>query len=159
MDLGLCCANRKSVFEARCERLTRARQFLSQTEACGEPRKEGRKVMLLDLLRRPNACFSQLYENAPALRDLELTRADEVTLEADILYEGYAKRQQNWVDRGHEREAMKLPQGFDFEAVSGLRAEATLVLNEARPETLGAAGRLAGVTPADLALLEIALAR
>ncbi|MBT4028430.1 MAG: tRNA uridine-5-carboxymethylaminomethyl(34) synthesis enzyme MnmG [Planctomycetes bacterium] len=157
--LGLCCEKRRAVFKARCDRLEMARAEMTQREAMGEPRKQGRKVTLLDLLRRPGASFQQVFASDPSTADWGLLESDQVTLEADVLYEGYARRQQAWVDRGAEREAMQLPLDFDFAAVSGLRNEAVLTLTESRPETLGAAGRLAGVTPADLALLEIALAR
>ena len=54
-------------------------------------------------------------------------------------------------------EGTELPLGMDFSSVTGLRSEAVESLLDARPETLGAAGRLAGVTPADIALLEVAL--
>jgi tRNA uridine 5-carboxymethylaminomethyl modification enzyme len=63
------------------------------------------------------------------------------------------------VDRGSAREGMTIPGDYDFRGLRGLREEAVQTLEEIRPETLGRASRLAGVTPADVALIEIALTR
>ena len=76
-----------------------------------------------------------------------------------MLDAGHARRQQAWVERGGEREATAVPDGFDYGSVRGLRHEAVQTLSAARPATLGQALRLAGVTPADVALLEVTLAR
>jgi tRNA uridine 5-carboxymethylaminomethyl modification enzyme len=95
----------------------------------------------------------------PELAALQLSDSEWNSLQSDVLYEGYARRQQNWVDRSSEREQHLIPADFEFSAVRGLRSEATETLNKVRPQTLGAAGRLAGVTPSDLALLEVALVR
>jgi len=87
----------------------------------------------------------------------ELTAAERRTVEADRLYAGYARRQQAWIERAAEREAMVLPEDFDYSDIRGLRNEAREILRLRRPPTLGSASRLAGVSPADLALLEVAL--
>ena len=68
-------------------------------------------------------------------------------------------RQQAWVKRGAERESMQIPEDFDYSTAQGLRSEARSCLPESRPTTMGQASRMPGVTPADLAILEIALVR
>jgi tRNA uridine 5-carboxymethylaminomethyl modification enzyme len=96
---------------------------------------------------------------APELEELGMGQREWETLEADVLYAGYAKRQQAWVERGATREETAIPNTFEYQLVRGLRNEAVHTMSEARPATLGAAGRLAGVTPADIALLEITLVK
>jgi len=107
----------------------------------------------------PEARLADFSPGAPALAALHLTPWDAATLECELQYEGYARRQTAWVERAAERESALIPDGFDYGALRGLRIEARQALTAAQPATLGAAGRLAGVTPADLALLEIAQVR
>ena len=74
-------------------------------------------------------------------------------------YAGYIERQEASVARLSRMEEMRFPEGFDFQGVRGLLAESAEKLSRCRPHTLGQAGRVAGVTPADLQLLWVALAR
>jgi tRNA uridine 5-carboxymethylaminomethyl modification enzyme len=78
---------------------------------------------------------------------------------ADFQYEGYITRQRKEADRLASQEHAEIPGNFDFSAVLGLRREASITLDHFRPATLGQAGRLAGVTPADLMLVSVALQR
>ena len=94
-----------------------------------------------------------------ALETLGLPSGDCSTLEADRQYSGYTRRQEEWVERSKGLEDAALPAELDYAAIRGLRGEAVETLSEIQPETLGVAGRLAGVTPADIALLEVALKR
>ena len=80
-------------------------------------------------------------------------------LDADRLYAGYIDRSEREMQRLAEREQVALPNDLDFTRVKGLRAEAAGTLNRFRPATLGQAGRLAGVNPADLMLVSVALSR
>ncbi len=144
--------SRQNQFAQRQTRLRRARQALAASNV-GSP-------ALLDLLRQPKlGGWKKVLALAPQLQELQLSRHDWETLEADVQYEGYTKRQAAWIARGAEREQTAIPGDFSFAEVSGLRTEARQSLEEKRPATLGSAGRLAGVTPADVALLEIALVR
>ncbi|TAH35592.1 MAG: tRNA uridine-5-carboxymethylaminomethyl(34) synthesis enzyme MnmG [Planctomycetota bacterium] len=152
--LGLVTQERTTRLQAKEDRLSRARQALQALRDPADPNQT-----LLDRLRRPETDGQALLAIAPELSLLNLTSSDWSTLAADVQYEGYVRRQQDWVDRGAEREAATLPDDLDFSTVRGLRFEAREVLTRTRPATLGAASRLAGVTPADLALLEVTLAR
>ncbi|MDA1114181.1 MAG: tRNA uridine-5-carboxymethylaminomethyl(34) synthesis enzyme MnmG [Planctomycetota bacterium] len=114
----------------------------------------------LALLRHPkHGGWQKVLADVPESARFELTNRDWETLEADVQYEGYVKRQTAWVERSAEREATLIPADFIYAEIKGFRNEARLTLEVVRPETLGSAGRLAGVTPADIALLEISLAR
>ncbi|MEM0914996.1 MAG: FAD-dependent oxidoreductase, partial [Planctomycetota bacterium] len=76
---------------------------------------------------------------------------------ADLLYAGYIDRHRREADRLAEREHTPLPTDLDYAAIPGLRTEAANTLTKFRPATLGQAGRLAGVTPADLMIVSVAL--
>ena len=78
---------------------------------------------------------------------------------ADAKYAGYIKRQQDEIDRMAQQERTTLPPNIDYQKVTGLRNEARHVLEQFRPTTVGQAARLAGVTPADIMLVSIALRR
>lgn len=84
---------------------------------------------------------------------------DRLTVEADIRYEGYLKREARIVSETARLEATPLPPAFDYHAVSGLSAEVRQRLSSIRPDTLGQAGRVPGVTPAAVALLARLLTR
>lgn len=78
---------------------------------------------------------------------------------AERQYAGYIDRSRREIERLAERESLELPADFDFQNVPGLRGEAAAVLDKFRPATLGQAGRLAGVNPADLMIVSVALGR
>ncbi len=80
-------------------------------------------------------------------------------VETDLKYEGYLKRQQDQIERTVRHENKPIPAWVDYAAINGLRAETVQKLGSIRPETLGQAARISGVTPADVALLGIWIAR
>ena len=78
-------------------------------------------------------------------------------LEADFKYEGHITRQQQEVDRFKKQESALIPEDMDYEALTGLKAEARHRFGSIRPRTLGQAARISGITPADVTLLMIFL--
>lgn len=160
IELGIVSEPRRRAFEAKQARIEAARAVVTsqldpESRAAGGPRKT-----LADRMRRvQDASWRSVLAAVPELAALGLSELEWDSLHSDVLYEGYARRQQNWVDRSSEREHHLVPSDFDFASVRGLRSEAIETLGKKRPQTLGAAGRLAGVTPSDLALLEVALVR
>ena len=110
---------------------------------------------LADLLRRPQVRYEDL---APFDRDrpeLPLSVTEEV--EIQLKYAGYLARQEKQVAEFRKEEARLLPEDIDYNAISGLRLEARQKLSEIRPVSLGQAGRISGVSPADIAVLMIYL--
>jgi len=79
--------------------------------------------------------------------------------ETDLKYEGYIRREQDRIDKTSRQEGLPIPVWVDYSTINGLRAEATQKLGKIRPETLGQAARISGVTPADIALLTVWIAR
>jgi tRNA uridine 5-carboxymethylaminomethyl modification enzyme len=80
-------------------------------------------------------------------------------VETDLKYEGYIRREEERIARTARQEGKAIPAWVDYAAISGLRVEATQKLSKIRPETLGQAARISGVTPADIALLSVWIAR
>jgi len=107
------------------------------------------------LLRRPNFSIDQLP--APLLREFSAPIWEQV--ETDLKYEGYIKRQEEAIARAEKAESKTIPESVDYACVRGLRIEACQKFTAIRPATLGQAGRISGITPADIALLTIHLER
>jgi tRNA uridine 5-carboxymethylaminomethyl modification enzyme len=108
---------------------------------------------LADLLRRPQVTYADIAPfdaNRPAL-----PAAVTEEVEIQIKYAGYLARQEKQVAEFKKEEQRKLPQSLDYEAIAGLRLEARQKLSEIRPMSIGQAGRISGVSPADIAVLLI----
>ena len=112
------------------------------------------QTIALSLLQRPHARYAVVAalmgEQADAL-DPEVV--EQIELEAR--YAGYVERQQSQVSKMARMEAMALPQDFDYDQLPSLRAEARQKLGQFQPRTIGQAARIAGVTPADIAVLMV----
>lgn len=109
-----------------------------------------------ELLRRPQVRYAQI-QAALDLPDVSAEVAEQAEIEAR--YGGYLVKQQREVDRLRRMESRRLPGDIDYDAIRGLRNEARQVLVRFRPATLGQAARLAGINPADVAVLLVALER
>lgn len=108
---------------------------------------------LYEMLRRPEVSYATLVEDAVA--DPEV--AAQVEIQAK--YEGYIERQREEVQRRAEWESKRLPADLDYRDVRGLSVEVQQKLNHHRPETIGQASRISGVTPAAVSLLLVHLKR
>jgi len=114
---------------------------------------------LLHVLRRPGVGLAELSTLEPGLAALHLPQATAEQVEIEVKYEGYIARQMADVERLRRMESTALPGDLDYQAMSGLRGEAREKLARLRPGSLGQAGRIAGVSPADLAALAVHLER
>lgn len=112
-------------------------------------------VSLADLLRRPQVGYKDLQPFDPERPALPGAVCEQV--EISLKYEGYIKRQLKQVEEFSRMEEKKLPADLDYEKITGLRLEARQKLGKIRPENFGQAGRISGVSPADLAALMIYL--
>ena len=112
-------------------------------------------------LRRPQVKTDQVLAALGGVPLPPLARNRQMigTVLADAQYAGYIDRQQRELDHLGAQEGTGIPSDFDFDAVTGLRREASMVLSKFRPATLGQAGRLAGVNPTDLMLVSVTLAK
>jgi tRNA uridine 5-carboxymethylaminomethyl modification enzyme len=122
-----------------------------------------REAHALDLLRRPELNYDDLALVAPSA-DAEAWRCDErlaeqvkLQIEVQAKYSGYLKRQRDEIERHQRHEELRLPENIDYGDVSGLSNEARQRLRDVRPETLGQAARIPGLTPAAVSLLLVHL--
>ena len=140
-ELGLVCDERWHAWEKRKQELYRIKTEI-----------ENRK--LAQLAKRSDATVKEVQTKLPEF-DPKLVHR----VVSDMRYEGYVIRQQAEIKRQAKSEGQKIPPQLDPSAISGLRNEAVDVLQEFKPVTLGQASRLAGITPADITLISIAIKR
>ncbi len=122
-------------------------------EAGTAPLKTGCKMA--ELLKRPQVTYN-------LLKDFDKTRPDIAKeifeqVEINFKYEGYIKRQKAQVDELKRLEVKKIPEDIDYKAIKNLRLEAQEKLEKIRPENVGQASRISGVSPADISVLLIHL--
>jgi tRNA uridine 5-carboxymethylaminomethyl modification enzyme len=111
------------------------------------------QLRLDQLLRRPDFNVALLPNDLPGDFPAEVWEQ----VETDLKYEGYIKREENSIARAERAESKVIPDQLDYEGIRGLRVEARQKFTKIQPATLGQAGRISGITPADIALLTIYL--
>jgi tRNA uridine 5-carboxymethylaminomethyl modification enzyme len=121
-----------------------------------------REYSLYDLLKRPDVSYMNLSTLSKENGELALTdplqQSDLISqLEIEVKYAGYVLRQQAEVERGAGNESIRMPADFDYSGVNGLSKEVQQKLNTHKPETIGQAGRIQGITPAAISLLLVHL--
>ena len=121
--------------------------------------KLSREANLHDLLRRPNLDYATLMtlEGARSSENLSAEVIEQV--EIQVKYQGYIDRQNEEIDSRRDLETLRLPENIDYSKVKGLSAEVQQKLNQHKPETVGQASRISGITPAAVALLMVHLKR
>ena len=164
-ELGLVDDERWAVFNAKREAIEQETQRLRSTWM--QPNSEQGKAYsaqygtpltheysLLDLLRRPEVDYTALVELTGA-SDIPADAAEQVEIQAK--YAGYIERQQEEIERLRQHEQTRLPEDLDYASLNGLSNEIRAKLADVRPQTLGQASRIPGVTPAAVSLLLIHL--
>ena len=146
-DLGIVDDQRFNAFENRQKELEQIRKQFDQVLVEGKSLKQ--------LVRRPDFLIEQVadYLNGEH-KQLLITRVVN-----ESRYEGYIVRQHAEIKRQQKADGRSIPDWLDFQSIDGLRAEASMTLARFRPTTMGQAARLAGVNPADLTLLAVAIRR
>ena len=112
-------------------------------------------LTLAKLLRRPETTWEEVASLAEELAPLSPEAAEQTTW--DVKYSGYIKRQETQIERSRRWGDRHIPDGFDYASVTHLRMEAREKLARIQPRDLGQAGRISGITPADLAVLAVHL--
>lgn len=154
IDIGCVGEKRRRCFNEKVAALIEARQKLN--EIGGTPKeleklgfdvnKDGSRRNGFDLLAYGEIDWNRL---ANVWQQLNGTRKDVVEqLEIEAKYRGYLQRQESDIAAFRKDEAMKIPADIDYKKIGGLSNEVVMRLNKVRPETLGAASRISGVTPA-----------
>ncbi|WP_300551971.1 tRNA uridine-5-carboxymethylaminomethyl(34) synthesis enzyme MnmG [Maricaulis sp.] len=143
-------------FQTKMGELERAREMArSRSLTPPEAKKagisvnaDGKRRNVFDLLAYPDVDWDMITAVWPELAELSEETVEQI--EIDALYSGYLERQQADILAFRRDEAVRIPTGFDFGSVGGLSNEAREKLERARPETLGQASRIEGVTPGAL---------
>jgi tRNA uridine 5-carboxymethylaminomethyl modification enzyme len=142
---GLICSQRWNQVEAKQQQIEDAKREAAAVRLDGQ--------RLDQLLKRPEfGC-----DNIPADLIARYGRQIWEQVETDLKYEGYIRRQEGAIAKAHRAESRFLPPELAYDQIAGLRAEARQKLLKIRPATLGQAGRISGITPADIALVTIFL--
>ena len=156
---------KREAVEHEVQRLTQAVVHPENVDAALRDKLGGplaREAHAIDLLRRPEICFDDLRQAAPAQAsgwqdDERLCEQVKLQVDVQAKYSGYLKRQNEEIDRQVRHEELRLPPDMDYTQVNGLSNEARQRLVDVRPETLGQAARIPGLTPAALSLLLVHL--
>lgn len=114
-------------------------------------------ISLYNLLKRPQINYNCLVDLDVERPNLEKDFFEQI--ETEIKYEGYIKKQNNQVNEMRRLEVKKLPLGLEYSNIRGLRLEAIEKLNKVKPENIGQASRISGVSPADISVLLIWLSK
>ena len=154
---------KKKQIETEVERLEntyagsnpRVNAFL--TEHGSEPLRNDRGAKLSELIKRPELSYEMVGEIDDRRPELSWRVREQVNIR--IKYEGYIARQMQQVEQFKKLESRRIPENFDFMSLSGLRLEAKQKLTRMRPENIGQAGRISGVSPADVNVLLVYLER
>jgi tRNA uridine 5-carboxymethylaminomethyl modification enzyme len=156
-ELGLVDDERWARFEERRARLERNRCLLAD-HSFSLP--SGERVGAAFALRYPEISSRRLVEDGIPLEAGADPAGEEFrTLETEIRYEGYLRREQTEIQRSLKAAAQRIPRRFEFRGLAGLSAEVVQRLEEIRPETIGQASRIPGMTAAATVVLSAHLAR
>ena len=166
-ELGLVDDERWRSFEEKSEAISAEQQRLASTwiaadalpedvaeEALGQPLNKD--ANLLQLLRRPGIGYADLAR-LPGFEPAAIAPAVAEQVEVQAKYHGYIERQEQDIARNRRDEDARFPANVDFLSVTGLSAEVAQKLSAQRPDTLGQASRIPGVTPAAVSLLRVYL--
>jgi tRNA uridine 5-carboxymethylaminomethyl modification enzyme len=141
-----------SVGNERWEQYQQHEELIERaTRLVQKERSEGKT--LEEWLRRPELSWSDISQRSPAVAELEITDRAAEQVEIETKYAGYIRRQASTIEKQSNLENVRIPETFDYLAVSNLRAEACEKLIKVQPANLGQASRISGITPADIAIL------
>jgi tRNA uridine 5-carboxymethylaminomethyl modification enzyme len=157
-DAGLVDDLRWARFEARRERFARNLDVLDVTQV---RTSSGDRVAASQLLRQPAIRLQDLVRTGQVSLDLSKTDAtvDLMSVETVVKYAGYLRRQEAEIERARKDERRRIPRDFPFDRVPGLSREVVQRLSQIRPDTLGQALRIPGITPAAVAVLSAYVGR
>ena len=147
IEHGLVAGERKSRFEQKSEKITALSSRLREIKVDS--------LTLERWLKRAENSWSSLPQEIRTAYSPEIWEQ----VETDLKYAGYIQRQEEQIARSERHEGKQIPGWIRYESINGLRTEAVQKLSKIRPETLGQASRISGVTPADIALLGVWIAR
>lgn len=167
-QIGLLSKERHNAFLKKEKEIEAAKRILTTTNVSD---KEGIKDYLLkngysdidighkgaELLKRPKLHYEGIAPHMAELKEHPLDSGAILTLETEIKYEGYIRKALDDAKMIQKQEGVILPEGLDYLSMDGLRLEARQKLDMVHPRTIGQAGRISGVNPADISVLLLTL--
>jgi tRNA uridine 5-carboxymethylaminomethyl modification enzyme len=155
-EIGMIDDDRWQAFQARRNRFDRNLVALDKTVVRSP---SGIRVTASQLLRQPETRLSQLIDAVEVEIDPRTEDLDMTSVEVAVKYAGYLRRQEREVESALRHERRRIPAGFQFDRVPGLSREVVQRLTQVRPDTLGHALRIPGITPAAVAVLSTFVGR
>ena len=165
IKIGLASAERVEKFNRKLAEINAANKILTETKitpsaevnqklAAAGIAEIKNSLPLAELMRRPSVSYAKLRDifNLP-----EISAAAAAQVEISFFYEGYIKKQAELADKLDRLENKILPENINYHAIQNLRVEAREKLSEIRPRSIGQAGRISGVSPADISVLVVYL--
>lgn len=154
-NVGLVNEERWNLYLTKQQQKQQVRRFLETNRIACDSSDE--HPTLLQWLRRPEARISAFEGQIRASLGAEPVHGLLTTIETEAKYAGYIAQQERQIERLRDSEGRRIPEAFEFSDIPGLSAEVKQKLIRVRPETLGQAGRIPGVTPAAIAVLDVYL--
>jgi len=159
LEIGCVGNERQAFWQDKSSKLQEAREFVTSQKATPNElevrgvlvNKDGVRRNIIDLLSYPDIDWEQMQAIWPEMGSFRADVREQI--EYDALYSGYMQRHEADIEAFRRDEALKLPANLDYTNVGALSNEVRQKLEQARPETLGAASRIPGVTPAALVAL------
>lgn len=159
LEIGCIGEKRAALWRSKAEKLAAAREIVHNTQITPNElerygitiNKDGQRRTISDLLAYPHIEWQQLAQIWPELSDMDAAIREQI--EIDALYAGYLDRHDADIAAYRKDEALILPRDLDYSKVGSLSNEVRVKLETAQPETLGAAARIPGVTPAAVVAL------
>lgn len=170
--LGLASQDRYDIYLAKQEAIDKEREYLNKTKLLPSeinpwleelglaPVKN--KLPLVDVLKRPEISYADLckwLQDKGYRQEMPLSGHAATALEVELKYAGYLAKQKAQIENFRRMESKLIPEDIDYDDISGLRLEAIQKLKDIRPESVGQAGRISGVSPADINVLLIYMER
>ncbi|MBR2860916.1 MAG: tRNA uridine-5-carboxymethylaminomethyl(34) synthesis enzyme MnmG [Clostridia bacterium] len=163
--VGLVSDERYAEFLNKVERQNKAKEILQSTKLTFDKTKEifAKKgleepigpLFCADMLKRKEFSYKELEELVEGV--MPLSSGEAVCVETDIKYDGYLKKQEAQIQQMEKLEKKLLPENVDYSKILGLRLEARQKLTKQQPASIGQASRISGVSPADIAVLLVAM--
>ena len=149
---GLVSEERWQLFSRKEDQKRRIVSWLKRERSAADGRP-----LLAEWLKRPEARLAELKADIERVLGGPALRGVVETVETEVKYSGYVAQQERQVARLRAAEGRRIPEGFSFREIPGISREIVQKLERVRPVTLGQAGRIPGVTPAAIALLDVYL--
>lgn len=161
-DVGLVTDQRYGIFLRKMEQIQKEMRRIEKECVLAEQAaaffgSAAKSAKISDLLTRPDVTYADLEQMGSRMPDIPEDVRRQV--EIRVKYAGYIQKQALQVARFRAVEAKRLPKDFDYSGISGLRTEAKAKLSQYKPENMGQASRISGVSPADIAVLMVYFSR